>query len=357
MTTNLGTYDISSLLAARSTTAKQIGVEAVTAALRADLAAHNAIVREIVEDLCEVSVDALRVWGGGNVADMFEVDEYGTAPGQKHLPGYNVGFPLSLFQFTVNFTRKFLESAPVSEIAQAQIDAEIAHKRMIEKKIRLAIFNDGNYNFRDINVDNVSLPVKRLLNADGEEIPNGEAGQTFTAATHTHYLSTGTAALADFTGLLDHVVEHGHGNGMKLFINKSNQSAYETLWSTSFHALQPSYIINANYAATAGIPNTPLDVTKSDNRMIGYLEAAEVWVKSWMPANYAFAFASKDPRKPLVLRQRKAETLQGLRLAAEFDQYPLLAKYYEAELGIGVWERSNGAVLYTGNDTWADVTS
>lgn len=357
MTTNVGTYDISQLLAARSSTAKQMGVEAVTAALRADLAAHNVIVREMVEDLCEVSTDALRVWGGGSIADMFEVDEYGTAPAQKNLPGYNVGFPLSLFQFPVNFTRKFLESAPVSEIAQAQIGAEIAHKRMIEKKIRLAIFDDTNYNFRDINVDNVSLPVKRFLNADGTDIPNGEAGQTFTASTHTHYLSTGTAALADFTGLVNTVVEHGHGNTIKLFINKSNEAAYEALWSTTFHALQPSYLINANFAAASGVPTVPLDITKSDNRMIGFLGAAEVWVKSWMPANYAFAFAAGDSRKPLVLRQRNVETLQGLRLAAEFELYPLLTKFYEAEFGIGVWTRSNGAVLYTGNDTWADVTT
>jgi hypothetical protein len=53
-------------------------------------------------------------------------------------------------------------------------------------------------------------------------------------------------------------------------------------------------------------------------------------------------------------RQRAGAAVTGLRIAAELDAYPLHAQYMEAEYGLGVWTRTNGAVLYVGNTTWAD---
>jgi hypothetical protein len=40
-----------------------------------------------------------------------------------------------------------------------------------------------------------------------------------------------------------------------------------------------------------------------------------------------------------------------MEIAAEFDSYPLRARALEREIGVGVWNRTNGAVLYidTGN--------
>ncbi|MBA2678276.1 MAG: hypothetical protein H0U76_07785 [Ktedonobacteraceae bacterium] len=42
-----------------------------------------------------------------------------------------------------------------------------------------------------------------------------------------------------------------------------------------------------------------------------------------------------------------------LRVAAQIGSYPLMATYMEREYGVGVVERSNGAVLYTGSGTYA----
>lgn len=360
MTTNLGAYDISSLLAARNQTMKEIGEEAVSRALQADLDAHNMLVLDMVRDLCEFSTDAVRVWGGNSKSNMFEVDEYGAAPSQKNIPGYNVGFPMRLFQHPVNFTKKFLLTAPVSEIAQAQVNAEIAHKRQIELEVQKAVFKSSNFTFTDRLVDNVSLSVKRFLNKDSQPIPNGAAGQAFTASTHTHYQSTGTAAWADFNNLISNVAEHGHSAGIKLCINRANKDAYVALWNTTntrYTPVMPAQLINPMMVSSAGVgvPSIPLELGTIDNKLVGLLnDGTEVWIKSWIPENYAFVYASRDVRKPLVYRQRNVTSLQGLRLAAEFDEHPLLTRFYEAEFGVGVWERSNGAVLYTGNDTWAD---
>ena len=43
-------------------------------------------------------------------------------------------------------------------------------------------------------------------------------------------------------------------------------------------------------------------------------------------------------------------------LCAEYDAYPLRAKSYMREIGFGVKNRINGAVLYTGANTYTDPT-
>ncbi len=60
--------------------------------------------------------------------------------------------------------------------------------------------------------------------------------------------------------------------------------------------------------------------------------------------------------KPLAFRQREAASLQGLRIAAQLDTHPLYAQYMEAEFGVGVWTRTNGAVLYFGGASYTDPT-
>jgi hypothetical protein len=86
------------------------------------------------------------------------------------------------------------------------------------------------------------------------------------------------------------------------------------------------------------------------------LDGAEVWVKSWAIDNYPFVWDAADPNKPLAYRQRAQTALQGLRIAAENEDYPLYARFIEAEFGFSVWTRTNGAVHKTDNATWADPT-
>lgn len=353
MTTyNEGTHDISALIAAKKSTMKDIGYDTVRQILQADLDAHNQIVREMLGDMCEFSSDALRWIGASSTNDAWEVDEYGRAPAQITPDGYECGFPLRMFQVRADMTRKFLETATVDEIAKKQLDAETAHRKSIERQIKKAIFGKTNYSYRDHLVDNVSLPVKRFLNGDGAAVAHGPNGETFTGASIQHYQSTGTATVADFQSLVENVVEHGHGDRVCLYINRDFEATMKAY--SGFDDLIPVYL--TNIAASSGVPERRLDETRLDNRQIGYLRGAEVWTKPWIPSGYHFCFSAGDARKPLLFRQRSAESLQGLRLAAEFDTHPLQAQLWEWEFGVGVWTRSNGAVLYTGNDTWADAT-
>jgi len=350
MGTITGTYDINTLLATRNASVAEFGLDTVQTVLQADIAAHNAVVMEMVSELCDISPDRQRVYGTSAAGEMVEVDEYGRAPTQRVLTGASVGFPMRLFQYAIGWTRKWFESRTPADMAQAVLGAESAHLRAIQREIKKAIFLSANYTFKDFLVDNVSLSVKRLLNADSAEIPAGPNGETYDGATHDHYNAASTLAAADLLANVNDVIEHGHGGMVKLAINKADEAAVRLL--TGFTAYpDPRLVLRATDA-----PGETLDISRLDNRAIGIFGGAEVWVKPWTPANYFLAWDAASPNKPLVFRQRAATSLQGLRIAADIDDYPLYAQYMEAEYGIGVWTRTNGAVLYVGGSSYVDPT-
>jgi len=350
MTTNVGTYDISTLLAARFTSAAEYGLDTIERVLRADVAAHNAIVEEMLADMCELTLDRQRKYGSSTDGEMIEVDEYGRGPTQAPLVGATVGFPLKLYQFPIGWTEKWLQTHTPADMAQATQGAEQAHLRAIQREIKKAAYLSANYTHNDHLVDKIDLSIKRFVNADSAVIPNGPNGETFDGATHTHYVGEASYTAAFLKAIINDVIEHGHGGAVKVAINKTDETATRAL--TGFTAYPDPRII---YRAT-DTPGQTLDISRLDNRAIGIFEGAEVWVKSWAIANYVYAWDSISPNKPLAFRQRTQTSLQGLRIAATNRSFPLIAQFMEAEFGIGVWTRTNGAILYFANATYADPT-
>lgn len=350
MATNTGTYDISTLLAVRFQSAAQFGLDTIQRVLEADLQAHNAIVTQMVSDLCEVTTDRQRKYGSSVAGEMVEVDEYGRSVTQNPVSGDTVGFPLKLFQFALGWTSKYLEVATPADLAEGTIAAEQAHLRAIQRELKRAIYLSANYTYNDHLVDRVDLAVKRFVNADGAKIPNGPNGETFDGATHTHYDGNAGLTAAVLSACISDVIEHGHGGAVKLAISKTNEAAVRALSGFTAYP-DPRIVFRAS-----DTPGQTLDISRLDNRAIGIFDGAEVWVKSWAIAGYAFAWDAASPKKPLAFRQRAQGSLQGLRIAAELSTFPLIAKYMEAEYGIGVCTRTNGAVLDFVNAAYTDPT-
>ena len=349
MAITTGTHDIQTLLAARHTSAAEFGLDTIQQVLMADVEAHNMIVSDMVGTMCEVSTDRQRIYGTSANGDMVEVDEYGRGPTQRALPGATVGFPLKKFQFPIGWTEEWLLEHTPADMASAVENAKKAHLRQIQKQIKTAVYLSSNYSVNDHLKDNIALNIKRFVNADSADIPNGPQGQTFDGSTHTHYDATATLVNGDVSALTLDVIEHGHGNNVRIAINSADESTWKAL--TDFKAYEDPRIVFRN----TDTPGQTLDITKSDNRAIGIIHSAEVWVKPWGIANYAFCWDAEGD-KPLVFRQRESTTLQGLRIAAEHSTHPLTAQFMEASFGIGVWNRTNGAVLYFGGGSYTDPT-
>lgn len=339
-----GTHTINDLQSITTTTAVDYGLDAIAEILRNDLAAHNAVVDEMVGDLAETTTDRERIYGASADATMLRSDEFDRGVTVKAGAGSNVGFPLYKFVKDVGWTRDYMLQATPAQIANTVLAIETAHVRAIRAEMQRAIFGATNYTVRDEFVaPNINLSVKRLVNADSAAIPNGPNGETFTAASHTHYdyLDGASPTAASLTALIEDVVEHGHGSRILLNINRAAETAVRAL--TGFNAyLDPRLTLGTQ----ANQPGQRLDISRLDNRAIGIFGAAEVWVRSWVPAGYVFAYDAGSPMKPLVYRQHPVAGIRGLRVVAEIEDYPLYARVMDSYFGFGVYTRTNGAVLY-----------
>ncbi len=364
MAIQTGTHTIADL--ARNVFASELvvpnNIDAMDEAIRRDLEVHNQRTQEVLSVFAERSPERSTVYGTNAGADFHRADEFSRGPTQKIRRGAKVEFPLDKFQFAVGWTADYLRRATVQDMALATIAARQADLRNISNEIRNAFFGPTNYTYVDRIVDGNSLAVKRLVNADSATIPNGPNGETFDGATHTHYLASDWSdeyadadlRADDLSDLVGTVVEHGHAAGLTIFINRAQESAVRT--ATGFAPLLVPNVVPAP-GGTALVGQGTLDITRADDRLIGYFNGHPVRTKPWVPAGYILVTAVEDPNKPLRFRPSAIPTeANGLFIAGDIVTHPLQAQYMEHFFGVGVKTRTNGAVLYVASDTYAAPT-
>lgn len=316
------------------------------------LEAHNKLMSEMLEDIADPTQERFMTWGSNAEATMQDGDEFSRPDVQKiTVSPTMMAFPLRLKQVAYGVTQLFMETKTVGDLEQVVTACTDADVRDRLATIRQVLFNPtDNLTYKDRLVDNITLPLRCLVNADGAYIPPDQFGNTFNAGTHTHFLGTSSFVNADVHTLIDTVVEHYAEGTVRVYINRGLETTVR-----GFADFLPYYdaritpSVNQNNAL-----GTPLDVLNIYNRPIGIFGAAEVWVKPWVPTNYLFAF-NTSVNKPLRIRTRPTagNTNRGdLRIAAQNSSYPLMATYLEREYGVGVYERTNGAVLYTASGTY-----
>jgi hypothetical protein len=274
-----GTLMLSDLLAQTSGTVAQIGEANVWDAFQRSLAAHNRQMTEMVATFCDFTTERLIGTGGISSGDFEELDELETPRPQKVVPGENLGIPMRATTGTASqWTELYLEEATPADLAGQFVSVMDADKRNIINQINRAIYLSSNYTSIDIRKkDQASLPIKRLANADGFSIPVGPNGETFTAASHTHYIArVGTFASTDLDNLITTTGEHYPGMVRVLDQpgpgdRRSGASrASRRPWTSASSSRPPSYV------ATPG-----LDLTNRGDRMIGIYNGAEIWIKPW----------------------------------------------------------------------------
>lgn len=346
MALKTGTLDIASLQAATNVSAVEFGEENIAEVIAADNRAFSDVVEDMLRDLAATTTERLKLVGSSLGGNAVEVDEYGQGPTQKDVPGYFCGVPLRRIQFPIGWTAQFVKNARAADFAVRNGIAQGAHLRRARYELQKAIYTPTNYTFIDHLVDKASLPVKAMINADSTPMANGPNGEVFDGATHTHYDGSATLTAAAVTALINDVVEHRNGARVRVCINVANVAAFSQL--TGFTPLQPSHLtLNANTNEAVN----RLDVTKADNRQVGWFGVAEVWTKPWAVANYAVAYDVDAPAKPLA---RRVETVdRGMHVAAQFSSHPLYAEFTEWFYGFAAWNRTALAVLQFNNATYA----
>lgn len=341
-----GTHTLADLRSNRFQSVADYGLDTIDPIIRADLAAYNRITADAMMELADITTDRQRIYGTSAVVELMEEgDEFD--PGVARKPpttGVTVGFPLRKYPYAIGWTNDYFLSATPADVAETVLAAQQSYTRTLLRDVKRALFGATNVTFRDrFAIPIVDLAVKALVNADSADIPSGPNGEAFTGSSHTHYdfLDGAVPTQAAMLSAQTDVMEHGHVNDLRQYINLA---AEETV--RGFARFVPFADPRIVYR-TADTPSQNLDIENDGgNRAIGLLGSAVVWVKPWVPAGYVFTFAAGDPRKPLVYRQHPVAPLQGMRIAARLNDYPLIADQMESYFGIGVWNRTNGHVLY-----------
>jgi hypothetical protein len=345
---------LDTLAASNSVTIVQFGEDQAFAQIDAALAVHNALLLEGAGDLVEFSTDRLRRYGAVAAMTAAYVDEFGAVDTQKVAAGANIGFPLRKEQIAIGWTRNFMRTKTPADLAAQYTAAQDADRVFVFNAIQRAFLTATNTTgYLDRLVDNVNLPLRALLNADSTTIPLGPTGATFNGATHTHYLATASLIAANVSALIATVVEHGVDGQVRLYVNSAQEAAIRAMTGNFTPYMDARLIVADTVTRAAG----GLSMTNVTNRAIGVFDAAEVWVKPWVLANYLIAIDVNPAKKPLVFRTRAGDTgLGNLGIAADHEHYPLRAQHMEREFGVSAWHREKAAVLFSGGGTYTSPT-
>jgi hypothetical protein len=314
---------------------------------------HNLLMSMLEADLFTDTTARMYTWGNVATTAMMKADEFSRPRASKtQTDPVEGGFPLDKYQVAYQVTDEFMQTKTMGDldtVITANMDADQSNRLTI---LRDVLFNPtNNLTYKDISEDSYTLKLRAFLNADTAYIPNTKYGATFNASTHTHFLGTGSFVASDLLALIRTVQEHYPElpPNIRVYANEAQEATIKGF--TGFYAYWDKRIDpGANQARAVG----DLDMSQTVDRPIGVFDAATIWIKPWMPANYCFAFHPNAP-KPLKRRVRQIAggTRGDLRIVAQFPDYPLYAEMMEREEGFGVFERSNGACLKTDNATYS----
>lgn len=353
-----GTLQTLDDLQTNAQTIAQFGEEALADRVRQALEIHNRAMQEAVADFAVVTGDALLPYGVGDDMEMQELDQNGSPDVQKTTAGGNLGLPLRFYGIAVQWNRHFILNTSVGELLRRMDAAAAADVRNLTRQIRRALLTPtNNLSYFDILQTQLTLPLRALLNADGQAIPMGPNGESFTAGSHTHYNAEASLSEAGLTAVLDDVVEHGVTGGMAIYIARAQEAAVR-----AFAGFEPYVDARINTGANDSFATGNLDVNNPADRAIGVFNGAEISVKPWVPANYQIAFdrgAGTD--KALGIRTRSGALGGdayggGFGTLYEADGFPLRARALGREFGVGVVGRHKAAVNYSGGASYTAPT-
>lgn len=347
-----GELTIADLLAARNTSLAKFGnTDTITQVLTRDVAVHNAILAQELADFVEITSDRQRLLGASGNGTMSEADEFGRTPTQKPQLNGQVAFPLRKWQFNMAWTKDWFKHHTPADMAVMTINAEKAHTLKLRNRLANAMFGSSDFSFRDYTRDNITFNIRRFWNADNQPIPDGPNGEIFNPATHTHFTAVTPLTGAAVIALASNVQEHRVSPEIKIAFNPADETTVRGL--TGFN----QYIDPRFQLGTGTVPDlVRANIARLNNRAIGIIGQAEIWIKPWGLANYAVAYDVSASEKPLVMRVDEGVGGPNLTMIAEDDDHPIHLRYMEDYFDFAAYGRGGAAVLYFGGGAYVDPT-
>lgn len=283
-------------------------------------------------------------------SDFEEATEYGQPVGQRQvLDSLTLGFRFAWKDLANRTTWQFLADATRAQIDAAANAAVEADSRNVFRQVAGALFNDAQRVNKEGNI------VYPLYSGDGT-VPPEYDGETF-AGTHSHFLTSGSAALesGDVDRLVATVAEHGFGvdtsRGRMLLFMHRDQADVMRSWRVATGAkfdfiaseLAPAYL------TTETLVGDKPPSTFGAVPIIGSYGGAWISESSLIPRGYVLAVVSNGPNSPynpVGMREHPTTSLRGLRLVkGPIPDYPLNDSFWVRGMGTGIRLRGAAAVM------------
>ncbi len=189
-----------------------------------------------------------------------------------------------------------------------------------------------------------SLTIRRLANGSGDNVLYPPVIGSATEATENHYIGSNyaTSSVSDTNNPIRDIVqpelaEHFGEGRYVAWINSAEVtklSGLATFDPTKPDWVTPGALQDIADASGVGGPGT----------FIGAISGVAIFKWDWVPATYIIGL-NLDAPKPLERRIDPFPALQGFKLVAEQQEYPLNESFWRAREGYGVSNRLNGVVV------------
>jgi hypothetical protein len=327
-----------------------------------DLFSYN--VSQVIDEIVQPGQEAFE-----------EATEFGIPSGIRPAPQpLSRAFPFKWYDTRAAYTFQFLAGGPSQSAgaSQAQLDSILSNVMEADNNLQFqlvmkALFNNAN---RQTNIDGADYVVTALYNADGSPIPPWQ-GTTFDGATHTHYLSTGSAQAhifdpGDIQTAATHVEHHGYtraaGYNILIVMNPADAQATVAQFArgVAFGGVNSVY----DFIPAAGqnlVVQLPPGFTLVGGLPANSFAGLDV-LGSWgpylivthgqIPSGYFVAVATRGngtTTNVVGIREHANAGLRGLVLRpGNNNDYPLIDSFYIRGLGTGVGPRGAAAVMFNG---------
>lgn len=277
-----------------------------------------------------------------------DASEYGLpVAGRAEAAVLKLGYDFRWKDFATRYTWMYLADAARGQVESLHNGALAADSRLQYRTVLNALFNNANRSSNETDAT-----VYALWNADGASIPD-HAGDTFNGATHTHYLTSGTATLtdpADVEDLQNTVLHHGYGDedGAQLVLLCNRQEGdIIASWRAGVGGAKFDFIssdTSVPYLTQEQLVGTRPGGEFSGLKISGQYGHALIAPNSLIPAGYMAVVAVGGPTP--VVGMREHANFTGLQIIrGKNPDYPLIESNYVHGIGAGVRQRGGAAVM------------
>jgi hypothetical protein len=302
-----------------------------------------------------VSNPVERVMQPSSSEDFEEATEFGEPKGIRVGVPFYIGYPFKWWDLAARYTWMFLAESDQQQVEAVHASVLEAGNRLYFHQVLKRLFNATN---TTATIDGVPYNVYALYNNDGT-VPPPYKGTTH-LGTHTHYLTTGTAALepADLTDIETHLYHHGYrlttGYSLVLLVSRQESLVIRQFTKGAAGPLTGAYdfIPNGNIGGGIRLPEGTVVGAPTMSQPAGAIGTWGPFVvveDEYVPTGYVVGLASGGEQNignPIGLREHENPGLRGLQLVKGRDNdYPLVDSFYRFGFGAGVRHRGAGVVM------------